>query len=67
MPACAHAYRYNHMYNLEKMSFSKNVSKPDMKKQERDFCSFLSVKVGKRCWGSGNSWFGAVLMKKNHI
>lgn len=36
MPACAHAYGYNHMYNLEKMSFSenvlnKNVSKPDMK------------------------------------
>lgn len=58
MPACAHTYRDKHIYNLEKMSFSKNVSKSDVEEQERHY--FALVKIGKKIlakwklviWGS---------------
>lgn len=47
MPACAHASWYNHIHNVEKKSFSKNVSKSDVEEQERRFTS-LSVKIEKK-------------------
>lgn len=49
MPACAHTYRDKHIYNLEKMSFSKNVSKSDVEEQERHY--FALVKIGKKTSG----------------
>lgn len=51
MPSCAHASRYNCIHNVEKKSFSENVSKSDVEEQERHFSSFLSVKTEKKILG----------------